>query len=229
MAIAQEPHPTSRQECALHGRKPSLRERKRLRTRQALIDAAVDLFDRQGYDETTIAEIADAADVSARTFFSYFASKEEILFPDSASRVQLAVDAIDARGPDDRPVDVLLRALQHVGEVDTDMVSRMAAVRMRLVLEVPAVRGRGLQILFSAQRDMARHLQAAFPDQLDEISAAALVGAMVGAISSALAALFDDPEQAKETLSENPDHMKGQIARAAQIALGPWIAGPGVP
>ena len=52
----------------------SLRERKRVRTRQALIDAAAELFERRGYDGTTIADIAAAADVSTRTFFSYFAS-----------------------------------------------------------------------------------------------------------------------------------------------------------
>ena len=49
----------------------SLRERKRVRTREALIDAAAELFERRGYDGTTIADIAAAADVSTRTFFSY--------------------------------------------------------------------------------------------------------------------------------------------------------------
>jgi AcrR family transcriptional regulator len=64
----------------------SLRDRKRERTRRALIDAAVALFERKGYDETTVAEIAAAADIGTRTFFSYFASKEDILFRDSDTR-----------------------------------------------------------------------------------------------------------------------------------------------
>ena len=70
---------------------PSLRDRKRERTRRALVDAAAALFERKGYDETTVAEIAAAADIGTRTFFSYFASKEDILFPDSDTRTQTTI------------------------------------------------------------------------------------------------------------------------------------------
>jgi AcrR family transcriptional regulator len=72
----------------------SLRDRKRERTRRALIDAAAALFERKGYNETTVAEIAAAADIGTRTFFSYFASKEDILFPDNDTRTQTTIQAI---------------------------------------------------------------------------------------------------------------------------------------
>src|ERR1700754_5149823 len=104
----------------------SLRERKRERTRQALIDAAVELFERQGYEETTVADIAAAAEIGTRTFFSYFASKEELLFPETDARVAAAVAAIADRGPDDGPAEVLLRALHEVG--DDDAASARLAV-----------------------------------------------------------------------------------------------------
>src|ERR1700716_732795 len=110
----------------------SLRDRKRARTRQALLDAATELFERDGYDETTVADIAAAAEIGTRTFFSYFASKEELLFPESDARVRAAVEAIASRGPDDGPAEVLLRALHQVGEDSDDMVSRLAALRLRL-------------------------------------------------------------------------------------------------
>jgi AcrR family transcriptional regulator len=61
-----------------------LRERKKRQTREAIAAAALDLFVRQGYAATTIAQIAAAADVSPRTVFGYFASKEELVFPEEA-------------------------------------------------------------------------------------------------------------------------------------------------
>jgi AcrR family transcriptional regulator len=57
-----------------------LRERKKLQTRDALTRAALELFAERGYDDTTLAEIAEAAGVSTRTIFAYFPGKEDILF-----------------------------------------------------------------------------------------------------------------------------------------------------
>jgi len=83
---------------------------------------------------------------------------------------------------------------------------------------VPSVQGRGLQVLFSAQRDIARHLLAAFPSELDEISSAALVGALFGSISATIAVLMEDPAR-----TQDPGRMRAEIGRAAQIALQPWL------
>jgi AcrR family transcriptional regulator len=199
---------------------PTLRERKRDRTRKALIDAALDLFERNGYDGTTVADIAEAAEIGTRTFFSYFASKEELLFPESDARVAAAVAAIADREPGDRPADVLLRALRDVGAADgepDDMVDRVAAVRVALFRAVPAVRGRALQIQLDAQREIAGHLQRAFPADLDAVSAAALVGAFIGAVSGALQVLLDDPDAPAD-----PDHLRRQLRHATDLALRPW-------
>jgi AcrR family transcriptional regulator len=58
-----------------------LREQKKAETRAALVKAAQDLFHRKGYEATTIDEIAEAAVVSRRTFFRYFPTKEDLVFP----------------------------------------------------------------------------------------------------------------------------------------------------
>jgi AcrR family transcriptional regulator len=60
--------------------KVGLRERKKQRTRQAIVEAGTDLFVRQGYQQTTLAQIAEAADVSQSTFFNYFATKVDVVF-----------------------------------------------------------------------------------------------------------------------------------------------------
>jgi AcrR family transcriptional regulator len=193
------------------------RQDKRRRTRLALVRAAQDLFDRKGYDGATVAEIAAAADISTRSFFSHFASKEELLFPDAEARVHAAVDAIAARGPDDGPADVLLRALRAVNEDPEGEPDSLAALRVRLIRTVPAVRGRALQLQLDAVREIGRHLAAAYPDRLDEVSAAALTGAFVGAVAGAVQAVTDAGDPG------DPAAVQAAVRRATAVALSPWL------
>ncbi|UWZ40498.1 TetR/AcrR family transcriptional regulator [Dactylosporangium roseum] len=195
----------------------SLRERKRERTRQALIAAAVELFERDGYERTTVADIAAAAEIGTRTFFSYFASKEELLFPEGAARIAAAVHAIETRAPHEGPAEVLLRALHRAGADSDDLTGRLAALRLRLVREVPAVRGRALQLQLDAQQEIAARLAEAFPDRLDRVGAAALTGAFVGAVTGALRVLL------AEGGAENPAAVRAALERATDVALTPWL------
>lgn len=80
-----------------------LRERKKVRTRDAIRDAAHDLFLERGFAGTTVDDIAAAAEVSPRTFFRYFASKEEVLFSRFDEALDLLQDFLDGR-PADEPV-----------------------------------------------------------------------------------------------------------------------------
>jgi AcrR family transcriptional regulator len=73
---------------------PGLRERKKQKTRDTISRVALELFAERGYEQTTIADIADAAEVSPRTIFAYFPSKEDILFcdlPDVQERLAQAL------------------------------------------------------------------------------------------------------------------------------------------
>jgi len=74
-----------------------LRERKKARTREALSEAAIARFARQGFDGTTVEEIAEACEVSPRTFFRYFPTKEDVLFADAAARRERLLSVIAER------------------------------------------------------------------------------------------------------------------------------------
>ncbi|NEA27183.1 TetR family transcriptional regulator [Actinomadura bangladeshensis] len=92
----------------LGSRPPGRRERKKQRTREALIDAAFALFAEKGFDATTVEEIADAVDVSSRTFFRYFASKEDVALTFQEEQVQAVAAALAAR-PAGEPIMTALR------------------------------------------------------------------------------------------------------------------------
>ncbi len=185
---------------------PGLRELKKRRTRQALVEAAVRLFERKGYEGVTVAEIAAAAEVSTRTFFLHFQAKEDVLFAHADVRVDLAVAAIAERGPGERPADVLLRATERM-ILDAwdggDLSGGLAALRVRLAASVPALQARLLQRYLGARAELARALREAFPDELDEVTASALVGAMVGAVGAAATAALergDGPAEVRDAM-----------------------------
>ncbi|MDQ0842599.1 TetR/AcrR family transcriptional regulator [Streptomyces sp. V1I6] len=88
-----------------------LRARKKQRTRDALVRVALELFTTQGYERTTVDEIADAVEVSQRTFFRYFASKEEVAF--AVQEILEAHYAVVLRGrpAEEAPLEALRNAV----------------------------------------------------------------------------------------------------------------------
>jgi AcrR family transcriptional regulator len=87
--------------------RPGLRERKKQQTRDRIARVALELFAERGYDQTTLAEIADAADVSTRTIFAYFQSKEDILFCDEPAFFEQLKQTLEQRPPGVTTVDAL--------------------------------------------------------------------------------------------------------------------------
>lgn len=181
--------------------KPGLRERKKQRTRQALIDAAFALISQHGYEQTTVAEIAEAADVSTRTFFLHFPAKEDVLLADGDLRIELALAVIAAAGPDDPPGEVLTRAFTEMvtHNWEHDLASGLGALRVRLLATVPALRAAMLLRLSTAQRALAAALEEAYAGRLDPIDTASAVGALTGAIVAAALASLDRGDAAGQT------------------------------
>ncbi|MDA3624514.1 TetR family transcriptional regulator [Saccharopolyspora sp. WRP15-2] len=166
-----------------------LRERKKRRTKQALVEAALRLFDAKGYDSTTVAEIAATAEVSPATFFNYFATKDEVVFADDAIYGELLQQAFADRAAGESPEDLLLRTIDRLSTAESwsfPLDHELTRVRARLIAEVPALRAGALLRNASLQQQLAHGLREAYPDDLDELTAAALTGALLGAIDAAM-------------------------------------------
>ena len=88
-----------------------LRELHAQRTRQRLTEAALSLFEERGFDEVTVEEIAAAAEVSARTFYRYFGSKEGVLFDQQDELLTVLHTTIVTEHPDDPPIAALRAAI----------------------------------------------------------------------------------------------------------------------
>src|ERR1700750_2602920 len=87
------------------------RERKKQLTREALFQAAMDLFTAKGYDRTAVHEITDAVDVSERTFFRYFASKEDLVLSFIRDGAGAFAAALAARPAGEEPLTAARQAL----------------------------------------------------------------------------------------------------------------------
>ena len=124
-----------------------LRERKKLRTRQALIDTALERFTADGFDGTTLDELCARVEVSKRTFFRYFASKEDVAMAPTQDLWAAFLDDLRTRSPNGGPLlsllqDTLLTALDRMPAptwADHVLLSR------RLAARTPSMNAHGLQ------------------------------------------------------------------------------------
>lgn len=130
-----------------------LRQRKKEQTRRAIAEAALDLFETRGFDETTVDDIAAAANVSPRTFFRYFASKDEAVF-DRADEAQEAFRTLLAARPADEPMLVSLREIGQALLTDEFVDGRRLRRVLGLVAQERALRGRSDALLDGIEAEL---------------------------------------------------------------------------
>ncbi|WP_171170676.1 TetR/AcrR family transcriptional regulator [Streptomyces sp. I05A-00742] len=123
-----------------------LRERKKLRTRQALIDTALERFTERGFDGTTLDELCDAVDVSKRTFFRYFTSKEDVAMAPTQDLWAAFLDDLATRQSHGGTLlemlqDALLAALDRM---TADDWPRRVLLSHRLIDDTPSMGAHGL-------------------------------------------------------------------------------------
>ena len=144
------------------------RERNKRERRRRLEDAALELFEREGFDKTTIEQIAVEAELAPRTFFSYFATKDDLVLADYSERLERILTELEQRPADERAWDALRASFAAVAadyESEHDRIRR----RFMIMASNPSVFARSL------------HLQAGWEQALTE------------RLAARLSALADDP------------------------------------
>jgi AcrR family transcriptional regulator len=123
--------------------RPGLRERRKRLTAAELEAAALRLFSERGFDSVTVDDIAAAADVSRRTFFRYFASKEDVLLADHFVQLARLREAMAARPPDEPILTALRNAILSMTG-DFEDRKEMVILRGRIMRNTPSLQARSL-------------------------------------------------------------------------------------
>jgi AcrR family transcriptional regulator len=174
-------------------RAPGLRERKKQQTRETIERVALRLFAERGYDHTTLAEIAEAADISPRTIFSYFQSKEDILFCGESGHIENVQAALRERPAGTTTVDALREFISSMPPPD-----EQAMLRKRVVAASPE-----LQLKLRAHIGLLEGVLAeSFAKDLGAGPEDIRPGLIAASMTAALAAVRDRLEVAAEL----PEH-----------------------
>ena len=168
-----------------------LRERKKAKTRAAIQEHALRLFQEQGYDTTTVEQIAEAAEISPSTFFRYFPSKEDVVLYDDLDPLFIA--AFEAQPPNLSPIEAMRRTLRAVfTSAPAEQMERQWE-RARLALAVPELRMRMLDQLVAAIQLIAEMVAKRVGRSADDLAVRTFAGATVGAVMAAMLTIIEDP------------------------------------
>ena len=162
---------------------PGLRERKKAKTHEAIQREALRLFKAQGYSETTIEQIAEAAEVSPSTFFRYFPTKEDVVLHDALD--PLMVGAFRAQPPELSPFQALRRAMRSVIIDLSPEELALEEERAFLIRTEPALRSKSLESLVGSLKmfvEVAAERTGRSPDDFEVRNAVGVVGGIALAV-----------------------------------------------
>ena len=156
-----------------------LRERKKAETRRRIADVATGLFVEHGFDNVTVADVAEAADVSKMTVFNYFPRKEDLLLDRHSDRLDAVRRAVAERAPGTPVVEALRAHCQELLETGHPTSGAIAAASwfFGMVRESPALRTRWLE----QEREIEDALAEVLAEECGDEPRARLVAAMLAA------------------------------------------------
>lgn len=203
-------------------RKPTLRDQQRAATRRVIQAHAVRLFTDRGYDTVTVAEVAEAAGVSAMTVYRHFSTKEDLVLVDRPAL--LIAEKVAASPPGLPVVRRVAGALVEAAGVLTgggEEGGRAADERflldcLRLMIATPALRARHLDSQYALQQAVVEALGHDAADQDAAFGARAATGACLAAMHTALTQWAED---------DGRTALPALIARALTASFGDVLAG----
>ena len=161
-----------------------LRERKKQRTRELIQREAIRLFEEQGYETTTVEQIAAAAEISPSTFFNYFPTKEDVVLLDTYDPV--VESEVRARPADESVADSLVAALSGrlAGRLNRDR--ELIWARTRIMLEVPSIRARMWDEIQRSEEFICGVLAERTGRRPDDFEVRVTAGTLMGALMTAI-------------------------------------------
>lgn len=188
MTTARTPVPDTARRLPEAERRLSLRERKKLKTRTAIRDATYRLIKEQGYEATTVEQIAEAAEVSPSTVFRYFPTKEDIVLTDEYD--PLMEDLLRSRPADEPVLESVrwsIRQSLALAVADTpDYADDEMKLRIGLMVSVPAVRARMMETMSVTGRLMCRALAERTGRDEDDLEVRVYAMGLMGALLEAM-------------------------------------------
>ena len=162
---------------------PGLRERKKQRTREAIVAAALQLFEERGFDETTIADIAEAADIAPRTFFGYFPSKEDVVFADFPETVEALSARLDDRADDETAIDAIRSWIDEVLE-EIELRDERERCRKRVIGQSEALAAHNRALMGQVEGLLAGHIARDLGDRPDDVRPHMIASAVIGTLTA---------------------------------------------
>jgi len=201
-----------------------LRERRKQETRQAISDVATGMFAERGFDEVTIAQVAEAAGVAKMTVTNYFPRKEDLVFDRAESIVRSLADVIRARAPGESMLAAIRRDFaERVARADVTLgLSSPAFARM--IENSPALTGRGLEMIYQREQALGDAIAAETGGDDPRVR---LVAALLASVHRVLYTEASRRSQAGESRPEICAALAAESARAFDL-LEPSLGDYGV-
>jgi AcrR family transcriptional regulator len=168
-----------------------LRERKKARTRASIQRHALRLFREQGYDATTVDQIAEAAEVAPSTVFRYFPTKEDLVLQDDYD--PMIIEAFRSQPLDVGPIQALRAAIREVFEQISESEGQAQADRLALIRTVPGLRAAMFDYLAGTITLISTAMAERIGRKPEDFLLRNFTGAIMGVALSALLTLADEP------------------------------------